>query len=132
MADSNCWLQYRLIFWKPVKKSFTASTLHSLCQDCITKFPSQHCIKDQHCAEHMFPGIPVATFVEYLFFFCFWKIFIKTSFWLSFGTSYHKMCLKIVFQIYWQNPGKRVVRLHVIWISSSTAVFLRNHIFSLK
>ena len=54
-----------------------ASTLHSLCQDCIRKFPSQHCIKDQHCAEHMFPGIPVATFVEYLFLAAFGKYLLK-------------------------------------------------------
>ena len=28
------------------------STLHSLCEKCIRKFPGRHYIKDQHCAEH--------------------------------------------------------------------------------
>ena len=32
-------------------KTFTAPTLHSLCQECRRKFPGQHCIKNQHCAE---------------------------------------------------------------------------------
>ena len=40
-AGSDCWLQYRLIFWKPVKFC-SITTLHSLCQDCIRKFPGQH------------------------------------------------------------------------------------------
>ena len=31
--------------------SFMVLTLHSLCQECIRKFPGQHCIKDQHCVE---------------------------------------------------------------------------------
>ena len=30
--------------------------MHSLCQECVRKFPGQHCIKDQHCAERFHQG----------------------------------------------------------------------------
>ena len=50
-AGSKYWLQYRLIFSQN-QLGFMASTLHSLCQERIRKYPGQHCIKDQHCAEH--------------------------------------------------------------------------------
>ena len=29
--------------------SFTVSTLDNIYQECIRKFPGQHCIKEQHC-----------------------------------------------------------------------------------
>ena len=40
-ACSNCWLQYQLIFWKPV--TYYGINIASLSQDCITKVPDQHC-----------------------------------------------------------------------------------------
>ena len=54
-AGSDCWLQYRLIFWKPVKFC-SITTLHSLSQDCIKEVP-RPTLKDQHYTEQCYSFI---------------------------------------------------------------------------
>ena len=49
---NSSWIAKSGLWSSLTEKNFAASTLHSLCQECIGKFPGQHCIKKTNIARN--------------------------------------------------------------------------------